>query len=868
MLLFDSNQIQCKQKHYTARHSVAEEAQQLEPCLLDDHQVDKVIIDRYSYEIDTFLSYFPTTTPAQRGMKKSIFRRVVFFIRKTLDVFLQSKFSLDEWQPHKWWSVYHPANRFHKENEYVFTFSVNYRDFYVNKAKELFALFSETNNDPTHKSSNQLSTYDTVMKEVQLSALQLPYSAILVDESQDLNACQIDWISAQKRLFQTHVFLVGDPAQSIYTFRGAKSQLLLQLPNCEDKFLTVTHRFCPRIANIANTILFCKEFSPQTINDKKDKKWMPYRLKGGASTKGIVTTNSLLKNLMSTTVSHNTRTTTSSSSATERRTPVAVLAYSNVELLEICMEHLFSVDDALVNGEGKDAVGSMNTPMKIAINGDGEKSGKGAWLFIQSKIQAFYDVFSGASNKLPYHPWKGYDNQTITWQSIQSDVESLELTDYSKIVSIIDKYEKQTIEIFKHFKSNIIDPAYSSTPDARGNYDVDVILSTIHGAKGMEWDCVQVFASSMSSFNSRLDKYTIHDESQPPRTGFHRATTIPRGPHDSSTSWSEINYVDYGDGINLWYVALTRAKRVLSVPPEFMALIEDFQYILKSQHAVDSSTIAKSQSQSQSPSSQVTYSTLKRVKREEERGGEECKEDRALPLLEDTTAEEEETPPKLFYLNGGKTKREASPSELKCLHRHLAQPWATEMLAADGGLFFDEDINLLEFLNPSDCGGSIGGNSITSNSNSNSTSTGSISSNNITSSTSTMSSSSRSNNSCNNSNSQSSANMLCAQQPHLPAVSPFPATAEDPLPPLTTFSLPHISTTSSSSSSSATSSLACSIGLQPQQSALPVAVTRSSPPPVNAKKKSSMGDEFGMCYICCQKADHYSSICPRNRITD
>ena len=48
-----------------------------------------------------------------------------------------------------------------------------------------------------------------------------------MDESQDCDGCQIAWLCSCARSRQ--VFFVGDAAQSIYSFRGAKSQLLMQL---------------------------------------------------------------------------------------------------------------------------------------------------------------------------------------------------------------------------------------------------------------------------------------------------------------------------------------------------------------------------------------------------------------------------------------------------------------------------------------------------------------------------------------------------------------------------------------------------------------------------------------------------------------
>ena len=64
---------------------------------------------------------------------------------------------------------------------------------------------------------DELSSYDSFMKLVQLNSLLLKGTAMLVDESQDLNACQIHWI--KQHVGHMDLYLVGDPVQTIYTFR-------------------------------------------------------------------------------------------------------------------------------------------------------------------------------------------------------------------------------------------------------------------------------------------------------------------------------------------------------------------------------------------------------------------------------------------------------------------------------------------------------------------------------------------------------------------------------------------------------------------------------------------------------------------------
>jgi len=84
------------------------------------------------------------------------------------------------------------------------------------------------------------------------------FQYILVDEYQDTNRLQFEII---KRLGSVHknILVVGDDAQSIYSFRGAEIHNLLDFPNTfEDSKvfkLEINYRSSPQILNLANDII-------------------------------------------------------------------------------------------------------------------------------------------------------------------------------------------------------------------------------------------------------------------------------------------------------------------------------------------------------------------------------------------------------------------------------------------------------------------------------------------------------------------------------------------------------------------------------------------------------------------------------------
>lgn len=95
--------------------------------------------------------------------------------------------------------------------------------------------------------------------------------------------------------------------------------------------------------------------------------------------------------------------------------------------------------------------------------------------------------------------------------------------------------------------------------------DADLLVSTAHTAKGLEWPYVHVLGDAF--FN--LAKVAIG-----PPTAKTRETQPP-----GSLTIASFEFPDYGDDVNLWYVAVTRAKKVLSLPPEFMLLVHDLNKV-------------------------------------------------------------------------------------------------------------------------------------------------------------------------------------------------------------------------------------------------------------------------------------------------
>lgn len=91
-----------------------------------------------------------------------------------------------------------------------------------------------------------------------LSLWQRQYPYILIDEFQDINALQFEIIRMMARP-GNHLFAVGDDDQSIYRFRGAKPELMLQFPKIYPQAkilrLDVNYRCAPEIVQASGQLI-------------------------------------------------------------------------------------------------------------------------------------------------------------------------------------------------------------------------------------------------------------------------------------------------------------------------------------------------------------------------------------------------------------------------------------------------------------------------------------------------------------------------------------------------------------------------------------------------------------------------------------
>jgi superfamily I DNA/RNA helicase len=521
-----------------------------EERLLNEEQLQKEIGRRSQNEIDKFLRQCYREIAGRRlgrgteeSMRKNAYRQVVFFIFKTLRQFCMSALTEEEWSDPRndRKRNYYPASTYHSkrdgDGEKAGFPQADYQHqvgFYADQACALWNAMKDVN------------TYDFEMKRAQLANLEIPGTALLVDECQDMDGCQIEWVSSQVK-FNKQVIFVGDAAQTIYSFRGAKSRYMMNLKGkVVDCTLTKSWRFGPNIATVANMVLFAKQKSPQTTGSYT-KTWQPYRVTGAGPVVGTVTSESLLPKW--------------------KTQKVTILAFTNVALLMQAVTFLGYTRTREEDEEGDEPVEApppipFDASMipKFHINGRGESSGLKKWKQILKELEHLYLLYTAGEDllTLPGALFSEFANQKVSWTSFTEQVKNRELNRYAASVMVVTEFRKDTMKVIQLFEENVMEKNYSVE-------DSDVVLSTCHAAKGMEWDHVQV----CSNF---VDLAKLNAEGPPISTA--GSSKGQYGKRQKGRPAWQFAFKSYGDDVNLLYVACTRAKKILSVPKGVLEFLQ------------------------------------------------------------------------------------------------------------------------------------------------------------------------------------------------------------------------------------------------------------------------------------------------------
>jgi superfamily I DNA/RNA helicase len=547
----------CKTTHSAALRVAKEPMRGQTPreivdCAVDEAQLQKIILKDFAHQISVFHGEAPESAPAGAARDKARLdvakkeKLIGFWIFKSFVNWLASRRTEQELQklktdvernPRAFDSItYFPAKKGHREKLPQSSPS-GPGSWYLERVHELWQRMC---NDPTCK-----IVHDCYLKWAQLKGCRLEnFSALLLDEAQDLNECQLDLFVVQPAS-HADIYIVGDMAQALYAWRHAAPKELASLGrkkpglhSNEDRRwfytlhgqlskknrkvtvtkLTQTFRFGEPIARIANAVLHVKEHSDQT--GEGNTLWVPYRVVGRPGTGGTVTEEPL-----------------SFPKTIVGRTNLG-LAMAGWRLLE------------------------QDADVKIALNGDGDGAGRNKFATVFKELKAALRLFhcNQDSSVLPvevreaqHASFEEFEN----WEDFKKQVEERELNQFNIHVNLCHMHGEpaerpELLDMIENFQESIIGKAYDKD-------ECDVLLSTVCQAKGLEWPRVEVLGDC-------IDLSVLGDSSN---------GGLVFAPNYNGGERSKKDRPDYkGDEVNSWFVAVTRAQEELRLPQKWYDLVE------------------------------------------------------------------------------------------------------------------------------------------------------------------------------------------------------------------------------------------------------------------------------------------------------
>ena len=187
--------------------------------LLSDEGLDTEISKLCKDDVEKF-------TKGLKYGKTKTRRLICYYIRRTLCNFLRSSHNQkDGLDPKTFGACYYRAVLYHQHGPLPKE-KAEVPGFYLCQAKKVWLrLLSHSGTlEPN------FYTFESLIKLAQLKKTRIPCTALMVDESQDLTACQHEWLYTQASDYHCDTSFVGDPAQCLYRFLGAKV-VLTNLPS-------------------------------------------------------------------------------------------------------------------------------------------------------------------------------------------------------------------------------------------------------------------------------------------------------------------------------------------------------------------------------------------------------------------------------------------------------------------------------------------------------------------------------------------------------------------------------------------------------------------------------------------------------------
>lgn len=158
------------------------------------------------------------------------------------------------------------------------------------------------------------------------------------------------------------------------------------------------------------------------------------------------------------------------------------------------------------------------------------------------------DVFALSQGKRP--PSSSEFSRYSSYQDFTHEVEMKEMGEYLVLIGLVSKLGDDLPDKIALFRENVL-------KKSTGINDCQILLTTAHGAKGLEYDNVEILDDFID-----LPVRTAQASS----SNFTKASAVKKAEKEFSLN-------GWGDDLNLWYVAATRAKKTLKLPAKFWVLV-------------------------------------------------------------------------------------------------------------------------------------------------------------------------------------------------------------------------------------------------------------------------------------------------------
>ena len=337
---------------------------------------------------------------------------------------------------------------------------------------------------------------------------------ILVDEYQDTNALQFA-ILKQLASYHNNIMAVGDDAQSIYSFRGAEIKNLLTFPQVFENTtiyrLETNYRSSPQILNMANDIIrHNKNQFPKDLHAVKKEGPLPVAVR----TLDVYQQAKFIAQHIN--------------ALSEEGIPlkeIAVLFRSRFQAMEAEMELVKRGLPYVIRGGVRffeqAHIKDVTSYLRLMANPQDELSykralclhkgiGRGYAVKIWEQLHGQQDFFEGIMHNLPKRPAEGFKEFSDLKEKVKKTTtpdEAIEAIlnfykDYCYLnfdnaddrIADLEELSKmaQSYKSIDQFVADIslLDEFKGETRLEESQKEEALVLSTIHQAKGLEWDTV------------------------------------------------------------------------------------------------------------------------------------------------------------------------------------------------------------------------------------------------------------------------------------------------------------------------------------------------------------------------------------------